>query len=373
MEYRQLGKTGLSVSTVSLGTEYLVKADQQTVTAMVQRAVEQGINYFDVLFADPDYRDHFGQAFTGLREKLIITGHLPVTETVDVCRGWFDDLLVRLKIEAVDLVFVSNCDGEERYRQVMGPGGHYELAAELARQGKARHIAISCHTVPVALEAVRSGKFAVIMFPINPAFDTLPGETGSDDLGRLWDGASQRQPDPAADGILPERRRLYTECANRGVGLVAMKPFAAGWLFSPDLDTGFTPQSLLHYALSQPGVSCVVTGASSLDQLEADTAYFSASEAEKDYTAALARSRWNYMGTCMYCNHCQPCTAGIDISEVNKLLHLANGGNLAAAREGYARLEIKASACQECGECLDRCPFGVAVIERMQEAAKVLE
>jgi predicted aldo/keto reductase-like oxidoreductase len=211
------------------------------------------------------------------------------------------------------------------------------------------------------------------MFPINPAFDALPGETGADDLGKLWDRAYERQPDPALDGILPERRQLYSECASRGVGLVAMKPFAAGWLFSPDLATGFTPHNLLHYALSQPGVSCVVAGAANLDQLDADVGYFRAAKVEKDYSAALAGSRWNYMGTCMYCNHCQPCTAGIDISAVNQLLHLANGGNLAAAREGYARLEVKASECQACGECLERCPFGVAVVEKMQEAVGMFE
>jgi len=373
MEYRTLGKTGLAVSAVSLGTEYLVKATQETVTEMVRGAVERGINYFDVLFAEPDYRDHFGQAFTGLRDQIVITGHLPTTDPVDACRESFEDHLARLKIEAVDLVFVSNCDGEVRYRQAMEPGGHYELAAELVRQGKARHIAFSSHTVPVAMDAVRSGKFAVLMFPINPAFDTLPGETGTDALGKLWDGAYQHQPDPAQDGVLPERKALYYECASRGVGLIAMKPFAAGWLFSPDLNTGFTPVSLLHYSLSQPGVSCVVAGAANLDQLDADVKYFSASDAEKDYSQALARSRWNYMGTCMYCNHCQPCTAGIDISEVNKLLHLAHGGHLEEARQAYTGLAVKASACQACGECMDRCPFDVAIMAHMQEAAALFE
>ncbi len=373
MEYRALGNTGLSVSAVALGTEYLVKADQETVTGMVRGAVERGINYFDVLFADPAYRDHFGEAFAGLRDQVIITGHLPVFDPLEACRQSFEDHLARLKIEAVDLVFVSCCDGEERYHKTMQAGGHYDLAVELVRQGKARHIAISSHTTPVALEAVRSGKFEVLMFPINPAFDTLPGEMGTDDLGKLWDGAYEHQPDPAVDGILPMRRQLYYECASRGVGLIAMKPFAAGWLFRPDLDTSFTPLNLLHYALSQPGVSCVLPGAANLEQLDIDIRYFSASEAEKDYSAALAHSRWNYRGTCMYCNHCQPCTAGIDISEVNKLLHMANTGHLEAARAAYAQLAVKASECQECGECIERCPFGVAVIDRMQSAAALLE
>lgn len=372
MEYRPLGKTGLLVSTISLGTETLLKASQETVTGVIHSAVEAGVNFFDTLLADPLYRDHLGQAFQGRRDQVILTGHLPVNDPVQDCQQSFEDHLARLRIEAVDLVFVSCCDGEERYQQALSTGGHYELAADLVQQGKARHIAFSSHTTQAALAAVQSGLFEVLMFPVNPAFDCLPGETGADDLGKLWDAAYETQPDPARDGLLPDRRRLYHECLSRGVGLVAMKPFAAGWLFSPNLHTGFTPVQLLHYALSQPGVSCVVPGAANLDQLREDLRYFGASEVEKDYSAALAQSRWNYQGTCMYCNHCQPCSAAIDISEVNRLLHLAQNGHLQAARLAYAQLSSKAAACQECGECMRRCPFLVNVIERMQLADALL-
>jgi uncharacterized protein len=388
MKYRPLGKTGLDVSVISLGTEYLVKATQQTVTEVVHAAVDQGINYFDVLFANPEYRDHFGQAFQGLRERIIITGHLPVTDSVEQCRASFLDHLARLRVDWVDIIFVSCCDGETRYQQTMQPGGHYDLAAEFVRQGKARHIAFSSHTVPVALQAVRSGKFDVLMFPINPAFDRLPGETGTDDLGNLWEKAyfvkpeekAQQTASDHADGdravgdlAVGDRRQLYLECASRGVGLVAMKPFAAGWLFRPDLDTGFRPANLLHYALSQPGVSCVVPGAANLDQLNEDLAYLTATADETDYSAALAKSRWNSQGACMYCSHCQPCTAGIDIAEVNRLLDQAANGSSETARQAYQQLTVKASACQECADCMQRCPFGIDVINRMQHAVALFE
>jgi uncharacterized protein len=374
MKYRKLGRTGLDVSAIGLGTEYLVKASQETVTAVVHAAVDGGINYFDVLFAEPDYRDHFGQAFKGLRDKVVITGHLPTTEDVEQCRQSFLDHLARLQIDAVDVVFVSNCDGDERYWRAMHAGGHYELAADFVRQGRARCIGFSCHTVPVAMHAVCSGRFDVLMFPINPAFDTLPGEIGADDLGNLWDGAWQHKPDGLLDGLIPARRQLYLECADRGIGLVAMKPFAAGWLFRPDLDTGFTPLNLIHYALAQPGVTCVIPGAAGVEQVEHDLGYFNASDEQRDYSAALARSRWNYHGTCMYCNHCLPCPAGLDVSEINKLLNLASsGGDLRKLREVYRQLDARASQCLECGDCEERCPFGVEVMAKMKQAAELFE
>jgi uncharacterized protein len=373
MIYRKLGKTDLRVSAVGIGTEFLLKASQETTTEIVQRAVDSGINYFDVLFADPDYRNHFGEAFKGLRDQVIITGHLPVNDPLETCRSSFADHLKRLQIDAVDIVFVSCCDGEANYQSAMQPGGHYELAVEMVAKGRARFIGFSSHTVPVALQAVRSGKFNLLMFPINPAFDSLPGETGTDDLGNLWEKAYQGNRAEDSHGVIFERKQLYEECARQNIGLVAMKPFAAGWLFRPDMNTGFTPTNLLHYALSQTGVSCVVPGVSSFEQLEQDLAYFQASEAEKDFSAAVAQSRWDYQGTCMYCNHCQPCPTGIDISEVNRLRNLAKESSVESIQQAYLQLAKKASDCQSCGVCMERCPFNVDVIENMRQAVEIFE
>ncbi len=377
MQYRKLGRTGLDVSVIGLGTEYLVKATQETVTSVVHAAVDGGINYFDVLFADPDYRDHFGQAFKGLRDRIIITGHLPFTDSVEQCRQSFLDHLTRLQVDAVDIVFVSNCDGLERYERAVRPGGHYELAADFVRQGKARYVGFSGHTVPGVMHAASSGKYDLVMFPINPAFDTLPGETGTDNLGNLWDKAYERKPgnppDDTHPGALPERKQLYHECASRQVGLVAMKPFAAGWLFRQDINSGFSPANLIHYALSQPGVSCVIPGISNLEQLEQDLGYLAGTEEQRDYSHALAASRWNYSGTCMYCNHCQPCSAGIDISEVNQLLDRAHDQVFDQVRQAYERLTVKASECQECGDCMERCPFDIDITNRMKEAVRLFE
>lgn len=47
MKYRKLGKTGLDVSIIGLGTEYLNKKPKKTVVSVVHEAIEEGINYFD--------------------------------------------------------------------------------------------------------------------------------------------------------------------------------------------------------------------------------------------------------------------------------------------------------------------------------------
>ena len=73
----------------------------------------------------------------------------------------------------------------------------------------------------------------------------------------------------------------------------------------------------------------------------------------------------------MYCGHCAPCTAGIDIASVNKYynLTLAQDEVPETVREHYSLLAHHASECIACGRCQSNCPFGVDIVGRMQLAA----
>jgi predicted aldo/keto reductase-like oxidoreductase len=74
-------------------------------------------------------------------------------------------------------------------------------------------------------------------------------------------------------------------------------------------------------------------------------------------------------GNCVYCNHCQPCPADIDIGLINKYYDLSLAGDKMAANH-YEKIKIKADSCVECGHCDTRCPFHVDQSSRMQEIAK---
>ncbi|MCK4234265.1 aldo/keto reductase, partial [candidate division WOR-3 bacterium] len=76
MKYRKLGKTGFDVSIIGLGTEYLNRKPRKNVVSVVHAAIDRGVNYFDLVFAFPDYRDNFGAAFIGYRDNVIIAGHI---------------------------------------------------------------------------------------------------------------------------------------------------------------------------------------------------------------------------------------------------------------------------------------------------------
>jgi len=368
MEYRKLGRTGLDVSAVGLGTEYLNRRPQKTVAAVVAEAVERGINYLDIVFAFPEYRDNLGAALQGRRDKVLLAGHICTAETnghyrlsrdVPENERLFHDLLSRLHTDYVDVVFVQMVNSEEGYDEVTRPGGVLDLAQRLKREGKARFIGMSGHRRPAALQAIRSGATDVWMFPINLAWDFAPG-----------------------------RKEVFQTCAECGVGLVAMKPFAGGRLFQQK-ERPVTVVQCLHYALSQPGVCTAVPGVKNMAQLQSVLRYAAASETEKDYRPLLAALQQEAQGNCVYCNHCMPCPEGIDIGATIRRVDLAlldatagpQGRKRLADRvnvyyPGRIRAAVQkvrsasASACVECGVCMQRCPFDVDVISKMQWATQ---
>jgi len=368
MEFRQLGRTGWRVSAISVGTEHLLGMPHDHVARVIHEALDRGVNYFDVFWAQPEFRDTMGAAFRGRRQEAMLGGHLGATVDANgqgsrtrdpvVARQYLEDFLRRYHTDYVDVLFLHNIDPQEDYDRVMQPGGLLDLALRYKEQGVARAIGFSGHTVSTALQAVESGHVDVLMFPVNLAGHAVPG-----------------------------KRQLFAACAQHNVGLVAMKPFAGGALFvrAPtvtveDFRVGGQPVTIqqtlpvtavqcLAYVLAQTGLSTAVPGVRDLEQLDASQAYWQASEEERDYSGILAAFQHYTEGECVYCNHCLPCPAVIDIGEVNRLLDLAQSGMNDAVRAAYDALEANAGDCQQCGSCEERCPFGVPVMERMERAA----
>jgi len=260
-------------------------------------------------------------------------------------------------------------DKPDDYEAVYNAGGLLELALQLKKEGKARLIGLSSHSVPVALKVVKSGYIDVLMFPINPAFDTLPGE--------LKARVSLREilyyQSPFADkGSMPERTELYHACAIRGVGIVVMKPYAAGVLFRENPSSIIlAPIQCINYALSQPAVCTVVPGCKSVAEMRAALAFLDATDEEKDYSSINVNSMWKLRGSCMYCNHCLPCPVGLDIGTATRITDTAGYGVTDNIISEYDALSVKASDCTECGECMERCPFGVDVISNMTRAVDI--
>ena len=79
MNYRRLGKTGLMVSEIGFGAEWLERKDAAAGKAIIDRCEEHGINILDCWMSEPNVRSSIGAAIKGKRERWIIKGHIGST------------------------------------------------------------------------------------------------------------------------------------------------------------------------------------------------------------------------------------------------------------------------------------------------------
>jgi predicted aldo/keto reductase-like oxidoreductase len=371
VRYTKLGRTGLDVSVIGIGMEHLRGQSRKTAISVVREAIEHGVNYFDVIFSMPDYLDNMAAAFEGHRDRVLLTAHLGSTErkgqylksrSVRQCATFFLDYLRRVGTNYVDILFLHNFNSIGDWEKIVKPGGVLELALHLRQEGKAHVIGISGHYSDPLKAAIESGQVDVVMFPINLFNHAMPG-----------------------------RQELVDLCIQQEIGLVAMKPYGGGKLLNkrgslrvPKYQTGgemfktkitseITPAQCLSYVQAQVGVSVALPGVKSEAELTAALQALEETEAERDFSRLLTQFGRYQEGECVYCNHCLPCPAIIDIGQVLRMVDLAQWGITRDLQRAYDRLPVPASACTACEVCEKRCPFGVQVVVNMRRAVSLFE
>jgi len=379
MIYRALGNTGLRVSEIGMGCEGFSKENYAMCQKLFDEAERLGINYFDLYASNPDVRRAVGNALEGRREKFLIQSHIGSvwqdgqykrTRKLDEVKEGFEEMLSLLKTDYLDVGMIHYCDALDDWNTIVS-GGVLDYALELKAAGRIRHIGLSSHNPEAALAAVRSGHIEVLMFSVNPCYDLLPGD---EDVEQLWNEENYKAPKVNMD---PQRKELYEECEKRGVGITVMKAFGGGDLLNAELSpagAALTVNQCIHYALTRPGVSTVLVGAHSVEQLLDGAAYENASDREKDYAEAfLTFPNISWKGHCMYCSHCAPCPQRLDVANITKFLNLslAQGDVPETVRGHYDLLGHYAGDCIACGVCETRCPFEVPIVENMKKAREV--
>jgi hypothetical protein len=367
MEYRKLGKTGVEVSAISLGTEYLINIPRKDVVEVIHTAIGEGINYFDLFFAQEEFRDNMGFAFKDHRSEIFLTAHLGSTDQngqykksrdPELSAKFFEDFLARYNTDHVDVLFLHNIDGQEDYDLII-KDGFLDLAQRYVKEGKARFIGFSGHTASTATQAVESGYIDVLMFPVNLASNAVVG-----------------------------KKELFNACVKNEVGLVAMKPYAGGKLLQEGnnislkhFQTGgteksfekrkqITPIKCLSYTLSQVGVSNALPGCANVKHLSEALVYFDSTDEEKDFSEIIADFQQYITGDCVYCNHCLPCPSEIDIGRTIRLFEMAQIELTHQIKTSYYSMTKNASDCIQCGSCMERCPFEVDVISKMEQTSR---
>ena len=355
MEYRTHPRTGDQIGVIGLGSGPLCEASEQEAVETLTYAHEQGVNYVDFATAGAATFHYAGKAFASVRKELFYQVHFGTNyETGEY--GWTTDLetikrqvdwqLRELKTDYIDFGFIHCLDADDDWEAYQA-GGALDYLLEMKKAGVVRHIGLSSHTPELAKRILDTGLVEQLMFSINPAYDYQHGDY--------------------AIGSAGERLELYRRCAAEGIGISVMKPFSGGQLLRGETSPfgrALTKVQCVQYALDKPGVLTVLPGIRNLEDLKEALAWLNASPEERDYAVLGTFTPQDVTGTCVYCNHCQPCPAGLNVGLINKYYDLAKIGDTMAA-DHYAKLPKHASDCISCGHCDSRCPFHVPQADRM--------
>lgn len=392
MQYRKLGKTGFAVSALGFGAMRLPsmknpldpRVDEKEAVRMIRRAIDRGVNYIDTAW--PYHlgasEKIVGKALQeGYREKVFLVTKLPmfmVNKQEDFSR-YFDSQLEKLRTGYVDCYLFHSMD-EGAFKKVKD----YRLMEEMEREKKAgriRHIGFSFHdTLPVFRNIVDFYDWDLVQIQYN-----------------YLDTAVQA----GREGL------LYA--ASKGMAVTIMEPLKGGMLANPPKEAKrkFAESSVkrapvdwaLQYLWNQPEVSVVLSGMSTMEQLEQNCesagqsgiGKLTAGERET-IDSIISIYNEKILVPCTACRYCMPCPAGVNIPEN---FALANGANIDPStlwdrimkirnRRKYRKLtgdkkkvnktvpDGNASLCVECGKCVPLCPQSIAIPEELKKVHQFL-
>lgn len=331
MEYKVLGKTGLKISKLGFGGIPIQKVDAETTRKLVESMIEKGINYIDTARGYTVSEGYLGEALEGVRDKFVLATK-SMSRSKEAMAKDIEISLGNLRTDYIDLYQVHN-PSMHQLEEVMSPGGALEALMEAREAGKIGHIGLTAHSVEVFEKAIELPWVETIMFPYNIV------ERQAEDLIR--------------------------KCAEKNIGFIVMKPLAGGAIEDATL--------ALRFICANPDVSVVIPGMFDVKEIEQNLASCEnvspLSETEKEAIQKVREDLGNNF--CRRCNYCAPCTVGISIPNVFLFQgYLDRYGLEGWARERYATLSVKASACVECGACEPRCPYNLPIREMLKDAAR---
>ena len=321
-----LGSTGITTPQNAFGALPVQRDDMETAVAILRRAYEGGMTFFDTARAYSDSEEKIGNALSDVREQIFIATKSTAKDT-DTLKKDLDTSLTKLKTDHIDIYQFHLAP------QVFCPGdgtGLYECMEDFKRQGMIRHIGITAHKIGVAEEAIASGLYETLQFP----FSYLSSE---------------------------RERALAAKCAEKNMGLIAMKSLAGGLITNSRM--------AFAYAYQFDNV-LPIWGVQRMHELEEWLAYMENPVVMDDELRAMIdKDRQELDGDfCRGCGYCMPCPQGITINQCARMsLMIRRAPSESWLNEHWQNEMKKIETCLHCNKCISKCPYELNTPELLQK------
>ena len=166
IEKRKLGKTGERLSIIGFGGILVMNEQAPTAADLVAKAIDLGINYFDVAPSYGNAEDMLGPAFAPYRKKNFLACKTQ-KRTKDEAEKEMAESFKKLKTDYFDLYQLHALSSVEEVEKVFASGGAMEAIVKAKKDGKIKYIGFSAHSQEAALLAMEKFDFDTILLPIN--------------------------------------------------------------------------------------------------------------------------------------------------------------------------------------------------------------
>jgi aryl-alcohol dehydrogenase-like predicted oxidoreductase len=166
LERRSLGRTGEQLSIIGFGGIVVMDATTKEAADRVARAVDRGVNYFDVAPSYGNAETMLGPALEPYRKNVFLACKTQ-ERTKEGALKELDASLGRMRTDRFDLYQLHAVTKREDVDRILGPGGALEAFVAARQAGKVRFLGFSAHSVEAALALIDGFAFDTILFPIN--------------------------------------------------------------------------------------------------------------------------------------------------------------------------------------------------------------
>lgn len=327
-----LGSTGITVNKNGFGALPVQRVSKEEGAALLYRAYENGITFFDTARAYSDSEEKIGLALSDVRSHIYIA-----TKTMSTTvEGFWKDLETSLSLLKTDYIDIYQFHNPSFCPKPKDGSGLYEAMLEAKKQGKIRHIGITNHRLSVANEAIESGLYETLQFP----FCYLCSEK---DI------------------------QLVQSCKEHNIGFIAMKSLSGGLITNSAAAYAFADQ----YDNVLP-----IWGIQKDKELDEFLSYIENPPVmTPELKQLIDTDRSQFSGSfCRGCGYCMPCPVGIEINNCARMSLLLRRSPSAShlSPKGQEKM-MKIKDCLHCNKCMSHCPYGLNTPELLARNLKDYE
>jgi len=321
-----LGTTGITVPKNGFGALPIQRIDQDQAAALLKKAYLHGIRFFDTARFYTDSEAKIGYALHDVRSEIFLASK---TMTMYADEFWkqLHKSLSDLQTDYLDLYQFHNpavCPKPD------DGSGLYEAMLEAKAKGLIRHIGITNHRLPVALEAVESGLYETLQFP----FSYLAS---------------------------PKEIELVNLCREKNMGFIAMKALAGGLL---------TNSAAAYAFLAQYDHVLPIWGIQRESELDEFLSYINHPPVlDTKLTKVINKDRQE-LGSefCRGCGYCMPCPVGIEIPTAARMSLMIRRAPTSVYLSDEWKIKMrKIEVCIHCNRCAEHCPYSLNTPELLSK------